>query len=170
MGHQRACSPTWVLYYCGAAARAGGMGEGSHGFLWWPSLPPWWEAHPLCCSPGMLQPCNSAFIAVTPLPHLLPSILGCSFIRTALQLSLLSFPLFKGRTKRLEIFTVSGNRLSPRGDSIISTVSYSEINKLLCIYFRRCPYGLLNQHALRSLSASPTAQILFLQFSVSCRN
>lgn len=35
---------------------------------------------------GRPQPCNSAFIEVTPLPRLLPSMLGCSFIRTPLQL------------------------------------------------------------------------------------
>lgn len=44
-----------------------------------------WEAHPLCWSPGFPQP-DSAFIAVTLLPHLLPSIVGFSFIRTSLQL------------------------------------------------------------------------------------
>lgn len=32
---------------------------------------------------------------------------------------------------------VSGNRPSPRGDWIISAISYSEINKLLYIYFRQ---------------------------------
>lgn len=42
--------------------------------------------HPLCRSPHMPQPCGPAFIAVTPLPHLLSSILQCSFIRTALRL------------------------------------------------------------------------------------
>jgi len=103
VGHQKPCSPTWVLYYCGAAARAGGIGEGSCGSRW--------EEPLLCWSPGIPQPCNSAFIELTPLPHLLPTILGCSFIKTALQV-----PSLKGRQKRLEIFTISSNRPYPMGD------------------------------------------------------
>lgn len=95
---------------------------------------------------------------------------GMSLYKDSPTASLSSFPPFKGRQKRLENFMVSCNRPSPGGDWIISAVSYSEISTLLCIYFRQCLYGLLNQHALRSLSASPTAQILFLQFSVSCHN
>lgn len=83
------CSVTrrWVIKghihpygFCSAAARTGGMAEGPCGKRE--------EAHILCGSPDTPQLCDSTVTAATPLPHLSPSILGCRFIRTALQLFL----------------------------------------------------------------------------------
>lgn len=71
VGHQRPCSHTWVLCYCGAAA---GTWEAFHvaaGGKHIPHVPALW----LCFS------CSNS-----PSIHLLPSILGCNFRRTALQL------------------------------------------------------------------------------------